>query len=352
MIQCHIYSNHISKRMQIGPHKLANALFVAPMAGVTDRPFRQLCKKLGAGYAVSEMIASNALLWNSEKTQRRANHVGEFKPIAVQIAGADPRMMAAAAKLNVDRGAQIIDINMGCPAKKVCNVAAGSALLKDQPLVQQIVESVVNAVGIGSDAVPVTLKIRTGWDREHKNALTIAKIAEDAGISMLTIHGRTRADLYHGEAEYDTIRAVKESIDIPVVANGDITSPEKAQWVLEYTGVDALMIGRAAQGRPWIFREINHFLRTGEKLPNPQIAEIQAIMNEHLEDHYSFYGEYTGLRTARKHIGWYCKGLRNSHAFRHLMNTADDCKVQLQMVNDYFNEMKLYSDQLLFLEAA
>jgi tRNA-dihydrouridine synthase B len=261
-------------------------------------------------------------------------------------------MMAAAAKLNVDRGAQMIDINMGCPAKKVCNVAAGSALLKDQPLVQQIVKSVVNAVGIGPDAVPVTLKIRTGWDRENKNALIIAKIAEDAGISMLTIHGRTRADLYHGEAEYDTIRAVKESIDIPVVANGDITSPEKAQWVLEYTGVDALMIGRAAQGRPWIFREINHFLRTGEKLPNPQIAEIQAIMNEHLEDHYSFYGEYTGLRTARKHIGWYCKGLRNSHAFRHLMNTADDCKAQLQMVNDYFDEMKLYSDQLLFLEAA
>ena len=352
MIQCRLYFNHISKRMQIGPHKLANALFVAPMAGVTDRPFRQLCKKLGAGYAVSEMIASNALLWNSEKTQRRANHVGEFKPIAVQIAGADPSMMAAAAKLNVDRGAQMIDINMGCPAKKVCNVAAGSALLKDQPLVQQIVESVVNAVGIGPDAVPVTLKIRTGWDRENKNALTIAKIAEDAGISMLTIHGRTRADLYHGEAEYDTIRAVKEFIDIPVVANGDITSPEKAQWVLEYTGVDALMVGRAAQGRPWIFREINHFLRTGEKLPNPQIAEIQAIMNEHLEDHYSFYGEYTGLRTARKHIGWYCKGLRNSHAFRHLMNTADDCKAQLQMVNDYFDEMKLYSDQLLFLEAA
>ena len=352
MIQCCHYFNHISKRMQIGPHKLANALFVAPMAGVTDRPFRQLCKKLGAGYAVSEMIASNALLWNSEKTQRRANHVGEFKPIAVQIAGTDPSMMAAAAKLNVDRGAQMIDINMGCPAKKVCNVAAGSALLKDQPLVQQIVKSVVNAVGIGPDAVPVTLKIRTGWDRENKNALIIAKIAEDAGISMLTIHGRTRADLYHGEAEYDTIRAVKESIDIPVVANGDITSPEKAQWVLEYTGVDALMIGRAAQGRPWIFREINHFLRTGEKLPNPQIAEIQAIMNEHLEDHYSFYGEYTGLRTARKHIGWYCKGLRNSHAFRHLMNTADDCKAQLQMVNDYFDEMKLYSDQLLFLEAA
>jgi len=237
--------------MQIGHHKLANALFVAPMAGVTDRPFRQLC----------------------EKTQRRANHTGEFKPIAVQIAGADPDMMAAAARLNVDRGAQIIDINMGCPAKKVCNVAAGSALLKDQPLVQQIVEAVVNAVGVGPDAVPVTLKIRTGWDREHKNALTIAKIAQDAGISMLTIHGRTRADLYHGEAEYDTIAAVKESVRIPVVANGDINTPEKAKWVLTYTGVDALMIGRAAQGRPWIFREVDHYLLTGNKLPNPQNHE-------------------------------------------------------------------------------
>lgn len=338
--------------MQIGSYKLANALFVAPMAGVTDRPFRQLCKKLGAGYAVSEMIASNAMLWNSEKTQRRANHDGEFKPIAVQIAGADPVMMAQAAKLNADRGAQIIDINMGCPAKKVCNVAAGSALLKDQPLVQQIVEAVVNAVGIGPNAIPVTLKIRTGWDREHKNALEIAKIAQNSGISMLTIHGRTRADLYHGEAEYETIRAVKESIAIPVVANGDINSPEKAKEVLKATKADAIMIGRAAQGRPWIFREIAHYLQTGEKLSNPQISEIQAIMNEHLMDHYSFYGEYTGLRTARKHIAWYCKGLRNSHAFRHRMNTADDCKTQLQMVNDYFEEMKLHSDQLLFLEAA
>jgi tRNA-dihydrouridine synthase B len=338
--------------MQIGSYKLANALFVAPMAGVTDRPFRQLCKKLGAGYAVSEMIASNAMLWNSEKTQRRANHDGEFKPIAVQIAGADPVMMAQAAKLNADRGAQIIDINMGCPAKKVCNVAAGSALLKDQPLVQQIVEAVVNAVGIGPNAIPVTLKIRTGWDREHKNALEIAKIAQNSGISMLTIHGRTRADLYHGEAEYETIRAVKESIAIPVVANGDINSPDKAKEVLNATKADAIMIGRAAQGRPWIFREIAHYLQTGEKLSNPQISEIQAIMNEHLMDHYSFYGEYTGLRTARKHIAWYCKGLRNSHAFRHRMNTADDCKTQLQMVNDYFEEMKLHSDQLLFLEAA
>ena len=334
--------------MKIGPYQLANQLFVAPMAGVTDRPFRQLCKKLGAGYAVSEMIASNALLWKSEKTQRRANHQGEFKPIAVQIAGADPAMMADAAKLNVDNGAQIIDINMGCPAKKVCNVAAGSALLRDEPLVQQIIEAVVQAVGIGPNAVPVTLKIRTGWDRENKNALAVAKLAEQSGISMLTVHGRTRADLYHGAAEYETIQAVKSSVRIPVVANGDITTPEKAAQVLKLTGADAIMIGRAAQGRPWIFREIAHYLATGDTLPTPEIDEIQNIMNEHLLDHYAFYGEYTGLRTARKHIGWYCKGLRNSHHFRQRMNTADDCKTQLQMVNDFFDEMKSHSDRLLF----
>ncbi|MBT8520525.1 tRNA dihydrouridine synthase DusB [Polynucleobacter paneuropaeus] len=338
--------------MKIGPYQLANQLFVAPMAGVTDRPFRQLCKKLGAGYAVSEMIASNALLWKSEKTQRRANHQGEFKPTAVQIAGADPAMMADAAKLNVDNGAQIIDINMGCPAKKVCNVAAGSALLRDEPLVQQIIEAVVQAVGIGPNAVPVTLKIRTGWDRENKNALAVAKLAEQSGISMLTVHGRTRADLYHGAAEYETIQAVKSSVRIPVVANGDITTPEKAAQVLKLTGADAIMIGRAAQGRPWIFREIAHYLATGDTLPTPEIDEIQNIMNEHLLDHYAFYGEYTGLRTARKHIGWYCKGLRNSHHFRQRMNTADDCKTQLQMVNDFFDEMKSHSDRLLFLEAA
>ena len=338
--------------MKIGPYQLANQLFVAPMAGVTDRPFRQLCKKLGAGYAVSEMIASNALLWKSEKTQRRANHQGEFKPIAVQIAGADPAMMADAAKLNVDNGAQIIDINMGCPAKKVCNVAAGSALLRDEPLVQQIIEAVVQAVGVGPNAVPVTLKIRTGWDRENKNALAVAKLAEQSGISMLTVHGRTRADLYHGAAEYETIQAVKSSVRIPVVANGDITTPEKAAQVLKLTGADAIMIGRAAQGRPWIFREIAHYLATGDTLPTPEIDEIQDIMNEHLLDHYAFYGEYTGLRTARKHIGWYCKGLRNSHHFRQRMNTADDCKTQLQMVNDFFDEMKSHSDRLLFLEAA
>ncbi len=322
------------------------------MAGVTDRPFRQLCKRLGAGYAVSEMIASNAMLWNSEKTLRRSNHEGEVEPIAVQIAGADPEMMANAAKLNIDRGAQIIDINMGCPAKKVCNVASGSALLQNEPLVEKIVSAVVNAVGTGPNAVPVTLKIRTGWDREHKNAMRIAKIAEDNGISMLTIHGRTRADLYKGEAEYETITAVKSTIKIPVVANGDINSPEKAKFVLETTGADAIMIGRAAQGRPWIFREIAHYLETGTHLPAPQITEIAEIMNRHLLEHYEFYGEYVGLRTARKHIGWYCKGLRNSHHFRHHMNTLETCEEQLAAVNQFFEELKTYSTTLEYLEAA
>ncbi len=338
--------------MKIGSHELSNQLFVAPMAGVTDRPFRQLCKKLGAGYAVSEMIASNATLWNSEKTQRRANHEGEFAPIAVQIAGADPRTMAAAACINVAQGAQIIDINMGCPAKKVCNVAAGSALMKNEILVGKILDAVIQAVGIGPDAVPVSLKIRTGWDRDHKNALAIARIAESAGISVLTIHGRTRADLFHGAAEYEEITAVKNQVGIPVVANGDIDCPEKALAVLKKTKADAIMIGRAAQGRPWIFREIAHYLNTGNLLPPPQISEIQQIMNDHLLDHYAFYGEYTGLRTARKHIGWYCKGLRNSHVFRQRMNTADDCRTQLAMVNDFFAEMQVHSDRLLFLEAA
>ncbi|MCE7529828.1 tRNA dihydrouridine synthase DusB [Polynucleobacter sp. IMCC 29146] len=338
--------------MKIGTHELSNQLFVAPMAGVTDRPFRQLCKKLGAGYAVSEMIASNATLWNSEKTQRRANHVGEFAPIAVQIAGADPLTMAAAARINVAQGAQIIDINMGCPAKKVCNVAAGSALMKNEILVGKILDAVIQAVGVGPDAVPVSLKIRTGWDRDHKNALAIARIAESAGISVLTIHGRTRADLFHGSAEYDQITAVKNQVGIPIVANGDIDSPEKALAVLKQTKADAIMIGRAAQGRPWIFREIEHYLKTGTLLPPPQITEIQQIMNDHLLDHYAFYGEYTGLRTARKHIGWYCKGLRNSHVFRQRMNTADDCRTQLAMVNDFFAEMQVHSNHLLFLEAA
>lgn len=334
----------------IGPHILRNNLFVAPMAGVTDRPFRQLCKRMGAGYAVSEMVASNAQLWKSEKTMRRANHAGEVEPISVQIAGADPKMLAEAARHNVANGAQIIDINMGCPAKKVCNVAAGSALLQNEALVAEIVQAVVNAVGVGPDAVPVTLKIRTGWNRENKNALNIARIAQDAGISMLTVHGRTRADLYKGDAEYETIAAVKASVRIPVVANGDITTPEKARHVLAVTGADAIMIGRAAQGRPWLFREIEHFLLTGQHLPAPRIDEIQALMNEHLEDHYDFYGEFTGVRTARKHIGWYTRGLSGANTFRHRMNTLDSTREQLLAVNEFFDAQKALSDRLVYVE--
>ena len=334
----------------LGSHNLRNNLFVAPMAGVTDRPFRQLCKRLGAGYAVSEMVASNAQLWKSEKTMRRANHEGEVEPIAVQIAGADPTMMAEAARYNVANGAQIIDINMGCPAKKVCNVAAGSALLQNEPLVQRIVEAVVGAVGVGPDAVPVTLKIRTGWDRDNKNALTVARLAEAAGISMLTVHGRTRADLYHGDAEYETIAAVKAAVRIPVVANGDITSPQKAREVLAATGADAIMIGRAAQGRPWLFREIEYFLQTGELLPPPRIDEIQQVMNEHLEDHYAFYGEFTGVRTARKHIGWYTRGLSGANVFRHRMNTLDTTREQLLAVNEFFDAQKAISDRLVYVD--
>ena len=322
------------------------------MAGVTDRPFRQLCKKLGAGYAVSEMIASNAMLWNSEKTLRRANHDGEITPIAVQIAGADPQMMARAAILNVERGAQIIDINMGCPAKKVCNVASGSALLQNEPLVEKILRAVVTAVGYPQGNVPVTLKIRTGWDRSHKNALRIAQIAQDCGISMLTIHGRTKADLYHGEAEYETIAAVKAISQIPIVANGDINSPEKAQAVLKYTQADAVMIGRAAQGKPWIFREIDYFLRTGNHLPPPTITEMMQIMGEHLLEHYGFYGEYVVLRTARKHIDWYCKGLRDSHTFRHHMNTIESCEQQLKAVQTYFLGLQEFSTHIEYLDAA
>jgi tRNA-dihydrouridine synthase B len=289
--------------MQIGPYKLPNQLVLAPMAGVTDRPFRQLCKKFGASLAVSEMVSCNSALWGSKQTLRRMNHEGEVEPKAVQIAGADPQLMAQAAQFNVERGAQIIDINMGCPAKKVCNVMAGSALLQDEGLVRQILNAVVTAV-----KVPVTLKIRTGWDPENRNALSIAKIAERAGIQALAIHGRTRACGYKGVAEYETIRTVKQEISLPVIANGDITSPENAKEVLELTGADAVMIGRAAQGRPWIFREIEHYLSTGKLLPEPGIEETRTIMVEHLNNLYDFYGEYTGVRVARKHIAWYSKG--------------------------------------------
>jgi tRNA-dihydrouridine synthase B len=318
--------------MRIGSHLLKNRLVVAPMAGVTDRPFRQLCKKLGAGMAVSEMVTSNSLLYGSAKTARRANHDGEVDPITVQIAGADPAMMAEAARHNVERGAQIIDINMGCPAKKVCNVMAGSALLQDEALVGRILDAVVKAV----PEVPVTLKIRTGWDREHRNALNILHIAENAGIQALAMHGRTRACAYTGDAEYDTIRAVKAKARIPVIANGDITSPEKARFVLQYTGADAVMIGRAAQGRPWIFREIEHFLNTGEHLPQPEVAEIHAVLLEHIHDMYAFYGDLTGVRVARKHISWYTRGLIGSSAFRHAMNQLDSVAEQLAVVNEYF----------------
>ena len=310
--------------MHIGPYQLRNNLIVAPMAGVTDRPFRQLCKRMGAGMAVSEMVASNSLLRGSEKTRRRANHEGEVEPVAVQIAGADPRVLAEAAHYNVDQGAQIIDINMGCPAKKVCNVMAGSALLKDEALVGRIVDAVVAAVD-----VPVTLKIRTGWDRENKNALRIAKIAEEAGVQALAIHGRTRACGFSGEAEYDTIAVVKAEVGIPVIANGDLSTPEKVKRVLDYTGADAVMIGRAAQGRPWMFREIEHYLETGGELPPPEVEEIHRVLVAHLHDLYGFYGERTGVRVARKHIAWYTKGLAGSAAFRHAMNQLESGAEQL-----------------------
>jgi len=331
--------------MQIGSHILKNNLVVAPMAGVTDRPFRMLCKKMGAGLAVSEMVTSNSLLYGSEKTKRRANHEGEVSPISVQIAGAEPAMMAEAARHNVDNGAQIIDINMGCPAKKICNVMAGSALLRDEPLVSQILRAVVNAVD-----VPVTLKIRTGWDRQNKNAIQIAKMAEDLGVQALTIHGRTRNDLYHGAAEYDTIAAVKQAINIPLIANGDITTPEKAKFVLDYTKADAVMIGRAAQGRPWIFRETEYFLATGEHMLPPTVDEIHQVMLEHLHDLYDFYGELTGMRVARKHISWYTKGLSGSAAFRHNMNTLQTIELQLQAINDFFAELKAKNDRLVYVD--
>ena len=332
--------------MQIGNHILKNNLVVAPMAGVTDRPFRQLCKKLGAGLAVSEMVTSNSLLYGSEKTRRRANHEGEVDPISVQIAGADPQMMAEAARYNVDNGAQIIDINMGCPAKKICNVMAGSALLKDEPLVLQILRAVVGAVN-----VPVTLKIRTGWDKNNRNAITIAKIAEDMGIQALAMHGRTRACLYMGDAEYDTIAAVKQAIQIPLIANGDITTPEKAKYVLDYTGADAVMIGRAAQGRPWIFREIEHFLKTGTHLLPPTVEEIHSVMLEHINDLYSFYGDVAGMRVARKHISWYTKGLAGSASFRHNMNTLDTIDLQQAAINNFFAELKNKNERLVYAEA-
>ncbi len=331
--------------MKIGPIQLKNNLIVAPMAGVTDRPFRILCKRLGAGMAVSEMVASNSLLWGSEKTIRRGNHEGEVEPKVVQIAGSDPEMMAEAARYNADTGADIIDINMGCPAKKICNVAAGSALLQNEPLVAKIVDAIVKAVDI-----PVTLKIRTGWNKDNRNALAIARIAEDHGIQSLAMHGRTRACMYTGDAEYDTIRAVKQSVRIPVVANGDITTPEKAKFVLEYTGADAVMIGRAAQGRPWIFREIAHYLATGTHLAPPEVTEILEVSIAHLNDLYAFYGYERGVRVARKHISWYTKGLKNSAMFRARMNTLEDAATQLAAVAEFFDGLQAHSASLEYVD--
>ncbi len=330
--------------MNIGPYALANNVFVAPMAGVTDRPFRMLCKALGAGYAVSEMVTSRRDLWETLKTSRRANHEGEGAPVAVQIAGTDAQMMADAASYNIDRGAQIIDINMGCPAKKVCNKWAGSALMQDEKLALQIVEAVVAACE--PRQVPVTLKMRTGWAQTDKNALTIARAAESAGVQMVAVHGRTREQGYRGFAEYDTIAEVKAALRIPVVANGDITSPEKAADVLSYTGADAVMLGRAAQGRPWIFREVVHFMATGEHLAPPLVAEVKRLLLDHLGEHYALYGEFTGVRSARKHIGWYVKSLPGGEAFRSRMNLLDDGEAQLLAVAGYFDGLGQCMDRV------
>jgi len=334
-------SNACWPTVRIGPYPLSNNLVVAPMAGVTDRPFRLLCKRFGAGYAVSEMVASNPQLRGTEKSRRRTDHDGEPAPVAVQIAGADPAMMADAARYNVERGAQIIDINMGCPAKKVCNVAAGSALLANEPLVGAILTAVVRAVD-----VPVTLKIRTGRDPAHRNALSIARIAEDAGIAALAVHGRTRACAFTGPVEYATIRAVKKAVSIPVIANGDIGTPSQAQRVLEETGADAIMIGRAAQGRPWIFREITHFLERGTVLAPPTVAEAHAAIVAHLADHYAFYGEGPGARIARKHLGWYTKDLAGGDDFRREINAAETASAQLSAVHRFFDTLALHGERL------
>ena len=323
--------------MKIGPHELPNRLFVAPMAGVTDRPFRRLARRLGAGYAVSEMVTSKRELWHSLKTSRRANHEGEAAPIAVQIAGVHPVEMAEAARFNIDRGAQIIDINMGCPAKKVCSKWAGSALMQDEPLAIAIVEAVVAACT--PQGVPVTLKMRTGWCAAERNAVSIARAAASAGVAMLTVHGRTREQGYGGAAEHDTVAAVKAAVAVPVVANGDIDTPARAKAVLAHTGADALMIGRAAMGRPWLFREIAHFLATGEALAPPSTAEVRGWLLEHLDDHYALYGEGTGVRSARKHIGWALAGLPGGTLFRDRMNRIEDARAQWHAVADWFGQL-------------
>ncbi len=320
--------------MQIGPYAIDPCIGLAPMAGVTDKPFRQLCKRMGAGLATTEMTSSDPRLWGTRKSLQRMDHAGEPDPVSVQIAGYDPAMLAEAARYNADLGAQIIDINMGCPAKKVCNVYSGSALMQDEALVARILPAVVAAVDI-----PVTLKIRTGWNRDNKNGLRIARIAQDSGIAALAVHGRTRADLYNGEAEYDTIAAIKQALTIPVFANGDIDTPQKAREVLDYTKCDGLLIGRAAQGRPWIFREIAHFLATGEVLPAPSADEVCEILCGHLEALYSFYGEHQGVRIARKHLGWYAKDHSHGDAFRRNANRTESAREQLRLTRDYFDTL-------------
>ncbi len=319
--------------MQIGPYSVGNGLILAPMAGVTDRPFRMLCTSLGAGMAVSEMVSANPALRHSRKTRLRLDHDGEVGPRWVQIAGADPVQLAEAARYNVDKGAQIIDINMGCPAKKVCNAMAGSALLGDEPLVGRILDAVVHAV-----TVPVTLKIRTGSDPSTRNALSIANIAEQSGVQALTIHGRTRRCGFTGQAEYETIRAVTKMLSIPVIANGDIQSPEQAQRVQQYTGADAIMVGRAAQGRPWIFREIEAFLATGQRLPEPGPEEVGNILRKHLRNLYDFYGEFMGVQVARKHVAWYVKDRSGSDEVRKRVNQATAAAQQLGVLRDYFEQ--------------
>jgi len=317
--------------MRIGPYLIDPPIGLAPMAGVTDKPFRQLCKRLGAGLATSEMTTSDPRLWTTRKSLKRMDHAGEPDPVSVQIAGYDPGMLADAARYNADLGAQIIDINMGCPAKKVCNVYAGSALLQDEALVARILAAVVGAVD-----VPVTLKIRTGWNRDNRNGVRIARIAEDSGIAALAVHGRTRADLYEGDAEYDTIAAIKQAVTIPVLANGDVDTPQRARHVLEYTKCDGLLIGRAAQGRPWIFRELAHYLATGHELPPPSSAAVCATLVEHLQNLYAFYGELQGVRIARKHLGWYAKDRSENAAFRAIVNRAESAAEQLRLTREYF----------------
>ena len=332
--------------MQIGPYKLDNNLILAPMAGVTDRPFRILCRQLGAGMAVSEMVTSQRHLWQTEKTRRKLDHTGESLPRSVQIAGTEPEQMAEAAQYNIANGAQIIDINMGCPAKKVCNVAAGSALLRDEKKVTQILQAVVGAV----DA-PVTLKIRTGWDTRNRNAVRIAHIAQDAGIQALSVHGRTKACKYNGDAEYDTIAAIKSAVSIPVIANGDITDPVKARQVLTHTQADGLMIGRGAQGNPWIFREIRHYLQTGELLPPPSYQDISQTLQTHLQALHQFYGEQKGVRIARKHIGWYCNRHAGARIFRQQINQVESAQQQLRLVQQYFDDLKDYPNNNMMIES-